>query len=49
MNKFDVDDYIILKELVKEKLEEIEGNDHYEGSKKILESTLEKLNDCLEE
>ena len=47
-NEFDVEELVMIKELVEEKLKEVKGNDYYEGTNKILESILEKLNDCLE-
>ena len=48
-NKFDVEELVMIRELVQEKLKEVKGNDGYRGSCKILGSILEKLNDSLQE
>ena len=48
-NKFDVEELVMIRELVQEKLKEVKGNDYYEGTNKILGSILEKLNDSLQE
>lgn len=47
-NEFDIAELILIKDLVKEKIEEVKDSKYYEHTKAILESTLEKLNNCLE-
>lgn len=46
-NEFDIAELILIRELVEEKMEEVKDSEYYEHTKKILESTLQKLNDYL--
>ena len=46
-NDFDIAELILIKELVKEKLEEVKESEYFEHTRKILESTLEKVEDNL--
>lgn len=46
-NEFDIAELILIRDLVEEKIEEVKDSEYFEHTKKILESTLEKLNDCL--
>ena len=42
-NDFDIAELILIKELVEEKLKEIEGSEYFEHTREILKSTLEKV------
>ena len=46
-NEFDIGELMLIKRLVEEKIEEVKDSEYFEHTKKILKSTLEKLNDCL--
>ena len=46
-NKFDIAELILIRDLVKEKMEEVKDSEYFEHTKKILESISEKLNDYL--
>ena len=46
-NEFDIAEIILIRDLVEEKIEEVKDSEYFEHTKKILKSTLEKLNDCL--
>ena len=42
-NEFDVEELVMIKELVEEKMEEIKDNENYKGTRKLLERLSEKL------
>ena len=46
-NEFDIAELILIRKLVEEKIEELKDDKYSKNTKAILESTLEKLNDCL--
>ena len=46
-NDFDIAELILIKELVEEKLEEVKDSEYFEHTKKILKSTLEKIENNL--
>ena len=47
-NEFDIAELILIRDLVEEKMQEVKDSEYFKHTKAILESTLEKLNDCLE-
>lgn len=46
-NEFDIAELILIRDLVKEKREEVKDSEYFEHTKKILESISKKLNDYL--
>ena len=42
-NDFDTAELLLIRKLVEEKLEEVKDSEYFEHTKKILESTLEKV------
>ena len=46
-NDFDIAELILIKELVEEKLKEIEGSEYFKHTREILKSTLEKIENNL--
>ena len=47
-NKFDIAELLLIKNLVEDKMEELQNDEYSKHTKAILESTLEKLNNHLE-
>ena len=45
--EFDVEELILIRELVEEKIKEVKDSEYFEHTKKILESISEKLNGYL--
>ena len=46
-NDFDIAELILIKELVEEKLEEVKDSEYFKHTRKILKSTLAKIEDNL--
>lgn len=46
-NEFDIAELLLIRKLVIEKLEEVKESEYFEHTKKILESTLAKIEDNL--